>query len=486
MAETENKAQKTVGNFIWRLLERFGAQIVTLVVSIVLARLLDPTVYGTVALVTVFTAFLQVFVDSGLGNALVQKKDADDIDFSTVFYFNIVMCLFLYGIMFFVAPVIASFYDEPTLTPVIRVLSLTLVISGVKNVQQAYVSKTMQFKRFFFATLGGTIGAAVLGIFMAYRGYGVWALVAQMLFNLTVDTVILWITVKWRPVWAFSWKRLKGLFSFGWKLLVSSLFETGYNQMRSLIIGKKYSSEDLAYYNKGEQFPSLIATNINSSIDSVLLPTMSEVQDKREDVKYMTRRAVKTSAYIMCPLMMGLAVVAEPLILLLLTEKWASCIFYLRIFCFSYAFYPVSTANLNAIKALGRSDIYLKLEIVKKIFGFAAIFITMWISIEAMAYSLIVLTVLSTAINAYPNKKLLNYSVWEQTRDMLPSIVLAVLMGIPVYFLSFLPIPMLAILAVQVVAGMVLYVALSAIFKLEIFHYLLGMMKKFLKRGKAE
>ena len=282
--------KKAISSLIWRFLERCGAQGVSFIVSIVLARLLEPEVYGTIALISVFTAILQVFVDSGMANALIQKKDADELDFSSVFFFNLTMCLALYLLLFFCAPLIASFYNNAELIPVIRVLGITLLISGVKNVQQAYVSRTMQFKRFFFATLGGTIGAAVVGIAMAYIGFGVWALVAQTLFNSMTDTVILWITVKWRPRLLFSFRRLKGLLNYGWKLLVSGLLHTIYINLRSLMIGKFYTAQDLAYYEKGQSFPSFVVTNINSSIDSVLLPTMSGVQDNRETVKAITRR----------------------------------------------------------------------------------------------------------------------------------------------------------------------------------------------------
>ena len=389
-----------ITNFFWRFLERCGAQGVTFIVSIVLARLLDPTVYGTVALVTIFTTIMQVFVDSGMGNALIQKKDADDLDFSSVFYFNMAMCSVLYLIMFFAAPLIASFYRMPELTAIVRVLSFVVVISGVKNVQQAYVSRHLMFKRFFFSTLGGTIGAAVIGIAMAYLGFGVWALVAQMLFNAAVDTTILWITVKWRPKKMFSFQRLKSLFSYGWKLLASSLIDTVYNDLRQLIIGKKYSSGDLAYYNQGKKFPQLIVTNINTSIDSVLLPTMSKAQDDMAAVRSMTRRAIKTSTFLMMPAMIGLAVCAEPLVQLILTEKWLPCVLFLRIFCITYAFYPIHTANLNAIKAMGRSDLFLKLEIIKKTVGIIAILITMWISVQAMAYSFLVTTILNQIINS--------------------------------------------------------------------------------------
>lgn len=270
-----NIKNKTVSGLIWRFMERCGAQGVNFVVSIILARLLAPELYGTIALITVFTAILEIFVDSGMGNALIQKKDADDVDFSSVFYFNMLMCVVLYGVMFISAPYIAKFYKDSELTPIVRVMSLVLIISGLKNVQQAYVSRTMQFKRFFFATLGGTIVAAVVGIWMAYEGYGVWALVAQNLVNKVIDTTVLWFTVKWRPKLLFSIKRLKGLVSYGWKLLASSLLDTVYNNLRQLIIGKLYSSSDLAFYNRGKQFPNFVITNINTSIDSVLFPAMS-------------------------------------------------------------------------------------------------------------------------------------------------------------------------------------------------------------------
>ena len=473
-----------ITNFFWRFLERCGAQGVTFIVSIVLARLLDPTVYGTVALVTIFTTIMQVFVDSGMGNALIQKKDADDLDFSSVFYFNMAMCSVLYLIMFFAAPFIASFYRMPELTAIVRVLSFVVVISGVKNVQQAYVSRHLMFKRFFFSTLGGTIGAAVIGIAMAYLGFGVWALVAQMLFNAAVDTTILWITVKWRPKKMFSFQRLKSLFSYGWKLLASSLIDTVYNDLRQLIIGKKYSSGDLAYYNQGKKFPQLIVTNINTSIDSVLLPTMSKAQDDMAAVRSMTRRAIKTSTFLMMPAMIGLAVCAEPLVQLILTEKWLPCVLFLRIFCITYEFYPIHTANLNAIKAMGRSDLFLKLEIIKKTVGIIAILITMWISVQAMAYSFLVTTILNQIINSWPNKKLLNYSYLEQVKDMMPQILLSLGMGAAIYAVSFLHLSASLTLLIQIPLGVLVYWSGSKIFHVESYTYIIEMVKNFKKRKK--
>lgn len=476
------REKNVIKNFFWRFAERCGAQLVTFVVSIVLARILDPKDYGTIALVTVFTTILQVFVDSGLGTALIQKKDADDLDFSSVFYFNFIVCMVLYAGMFMAAPYIAVFYKDTTLTPVIRVISLTIVISGVKGIQQAYVSKNMLFKRFFFSTIGGTIFSAVLGIAMAYMGFGVWALVVQQLSNTAIDTLILWLTVRWRPKKMFSFERLKGLFSFGWKLLVSSLLDTAYNNLRNLIIGKLYSSSDLAFYNQGDKFPKVIVTNINTSIDSVLLPTMSVEQDNPERIKQMTRRAIKTSTYVMAPLMMGLAFCAEPVVRLILTDKWIPCIPFLRIFCITYMFWPVHTANLNAINAMGRSDWFLKLEIIKKIMGLAILLSTMWFGVMAMAYSLLLSSVLSQIINSWPNRKLLGYGYLEQVRDFAPGILLAVAMGICIYFVGYLPLPMIITLLIQIVLGAIIYIAASAILKFEEFEYLLGMVKSFIRK----
>ncbi|WP_329803762.1 lipopolysaccharide biosynthesis protein [Holdemanella biformis] len=462
----------TIKNFIWRFAERCGAQLVTFIVSIVLARLLAPEDYGTIALVTVFTTILQVFVDSGLGTALIQKKDADDLDFSSVFYFNFFVCIVLYIGMFLAAPIIAGFYGDNSLIPIIRVISLTIVISGVKGIQQSYVSRNMLFKRFFFATLGGTIFSAFLGIGLAYAGFGVWAIVAQQLSNTAIDTLILWITVKWRPKRMFSWNRLKGLLSFGWKLLVSSLLDTVYNNLRNLIIGKFYSSADLAYYNQGDKFPKIIVTNINSSIDSVLLPTLANEQEHIDRVKSMTRRAIKTSTFIMAPLMMGLAFCATSIVKIVLTDKWLPCVPYLQIFCVTYMFWPIHTANLNAINAMGRSDYFLKLEIAKKAIGLILLLSTMRFGVMIMAYSLLISSITSQIINSWPNKKLLGYGYFEQLRDILPSVLIALFMGGCVNLVNVLGFSDFLMILVQVPLGAFIYVGLSALFHLEAYAYL--------------
>ena len=477
-------SQKVFSNFIWRFLERCGAQLVTFIVSVVLARILDPNVYGITALVTVFTSILNVFLDSGFGNALIQKKEADELDFSSVFYFNVVSSIILYVLLFFFAPFISRFYNMPELIPVVRVLGIGLLISGVKNIQQAYVSRNMLFKKFFFATLGGTIGAAVIGVGMALMGFGVWALVVQGLFNSLVDTIILWITVKWRPKKMFSLTRLKSLFRYGWKLLASALLDTGYSQLYSLIIGKKYTSENLAYYNKGGQFPNVIVTNVNASIDSVLFPTMSSEQEDVERVKQLTRRAIKTSTYIIMPFMMGLAVCATPLVSIVLTDKWLPCVFFMRCYCFSYAFWPLHTANLNAIKALGRSDLFLKLEIIKKLVGIAILIGGMMISVKAMALGMILSSIIGQIINSWPNKKLLGYKYLDQLKDMMPQIILSCVMGAIVYAITFLPIANWGKLIIQIPLGIAIYVLGSKILKIDSFQYVIDIAKKLLGRKK--
>ena len=476
---------KTISNLFWRYAERSGAQGIGFIVSIVLARLLSPTEYGTIALVTVFLSIVQVFVDSGLGSALIQKKDADDIDFSTIFYFNIFMCMLIYGIVYVAAPFVAKYYNNTDLTNVVRVLGITIVISGIKNVQQAYVSKKLIFKKFFWATLFGTVLAGGVGIALAYLGFGVWSLVAQHIVNTLVDTVVLWITVKWRPKKAFSFERLKGLFSYGWKLLFSNLLNTIYNDVRQLIIGKVYSSADLAYYNRGKTFPNFVVNNINSSINSVLLPVMSRVQDDKAKLKSMTRRSIMVSSYIMWPFMFGIMAVGETLFRLLLTDKWLPSLPFLYIFCFVNGMQPIHTANLNAIKAQGRSDVFLRMEIIKKIVGILIILSTFRISVLAIGMGSVFYTIFASIVNAFPNRKFLNYSYFEQIKDILPSFVLAAVMGAIVYLF---PIPtswlLIIRLIIQVTVGITVYLVGTYLFKLEAGEYAKSTIIGFKNRKK--
>ena len=481
-----NNKAKVVSNLIWRFFERCGAQLVSFAVTVVLARILDPAEYGPIAKVAVFTSILLVFVDSGMANALIQKKDPDDLDFSSVFWFNLSFGVFLYALLFLFAPLIARMYHNPGLTPILRVLGLTLVVAGVKNVQQAYVSKTLQFKRFFFATLGGTLFSAALGIAMALLGFGVWALVAQQLSNVTVNTVILWFTVGWRPKKLFSFERLRGLLSYGWKLLGAQLLDTVYLKIYPLVIGVRYTDEDLAFFDRGNHLPNLVVENINYSIDSVLLPVLSDQQDRKDALREMTRRAIRTSSYVMMPLMAGLAVCAEPLIRLLLTEKWLPCVPFMQVFCIYYAFFPLHTANLNAIKAVGRSDVFLWLEVIKKVLETLVLLLTVRIGVFAMALGQLFCGVCSLLINAWPNRKLLAYPYRQQLKDVLPVIVLSLAMAACVWPVALLRLPDVLTLLVQIPLGVTVYVLGSKLLKLDSFDLILSLVKKMLHRGKEE
>lgn len=482
---SESGLQKKVfSGLFWKFGERIGAQAVSFLVSIILARLLLPSDYGVIALITIFIDIANVFVSSGFGAALVQKKDADEVDFSSVFYFSILMSWALYGIVFAVAPVVAGFYEKPILTPVLRVMALKLPLAGVNSVQHAYVQKKMLFKRFFFSTLIGTAGSAVVGIVMAYMGFGPWALVAQYLFNSTMDTVILWFTVRWRPVLRFSLERMKTLFSFGWKMLCSELIHTSYSQIRSLIIGKVYTEKDLAFYNQGGKLPSIIVTNINSSISSVLFPAMTMKQDNREKMKEMVRLSIRVSSYVMWPLMIGLMVMTEPVVRLIFTEKWLPCVPFMQIACIQYALEPVQTANVQAVKAMGKGRTYLIMEIVKKTFGIVMILAVMYRGVMAIALTAMVVTFFAALVNSTPNRKFLRYSYREQLADLLPSILLAAAMGTCVYLVGMIPAPAILSICIQVITGVFAYILLSLIFQVDQFIYIVGTLKSFFRTYK--
>lgn len=481
-----DKKSKVVSNLIWRFFERFGAQAVNIVVGIILARKLGPGPAGDIAVILAVITILRVFADSGMANALIQKKEPDDLDFSSVFFFNLGFSLILYAALFFAAPALARFYDNPDYVPILRVLGLMVVVSGLYNVQQAYVAKTLQFKRFFFATLGGTLVSAALSLTMAYTGFGIWSLVALQLSSFAVNTVILWFTVEWRPRPMFSFARLKALLSFGWKLLVASFMDAVYLQIYPLIIGARFEKTELGQFDKGRNWPDQITQSINASIDAVLLPVLSAEQDDRTRVRDMTRRAIKTSSYVMMPLMMGLAACARPLIHLLLGDEWMPAVKFLQIFCVIYAFYPLHTANLNAIKAMGRSDVFLKLEIVKKLLETSVLLITVRYSVLAMALGELGCSIASQLINAWPNRKLLDYSYLHQLRDMLPAILLSAAMAALVGLLLLLNLKDLPTLLLQVPLGVAFYALGSWLFKLDSFQFLLDIVKKYLHRKEAQ
>ncbi|WP_066633786.1 lipopolysaccharide biosynthesis protein [Desulfolucanica intricata] len=468
---------RVLSSLFWKLMERGGAHGIQFIVQIILARLLLPEDYGIIALVVIFTSFAGVFVQSGLNTALVQKKNADEADFSSVFYLSLFIACLIYIILFLAAPFIAAFYEEPQIISVLRVLSITLFFGAFNSIQNAVVSRNLQFKKLFFSSTGAILVSGIVGIYMAYAAFGVWALVGQQLVNQLFVTLILWFTIKWRPHLLFSLGRVKSLFSYGWKILVSTLIDTAYQDIRSLIIGKMYNPAMLGFFNRGQQFPGIIVANINGSIQSVMLPVLASQQDNRLRVKHMMRRAIITSSFIVFPMMVGLALIAEPLVKLLLTDKWLPCVPFLQIFSVSYALWPIHTANLQAIKALGYSDVFLKLEIIKKIMAFSILAVTVFYGIYAIALGQVLSGIISSFINSYPNKELLNYSYKEQWSDIYPSLLLSLVMGAVVYSLKWLGMSVLITLIIQVCVGVIIYIGMAWMFKLECFTYLFNTAK---------
>lgn len=481
MAENTLRRKVLTGMF-WRFSERICAQLVTFVVSIVLARILDPSHYGIISMITIFITIANVFVTDSFGKALVQKKDANSADFSSVFYFNILFSWIVYAVVYVIAPYIASFYNEPLLTPTMRVLALQLPLAGVNSVQQAYVSKNMLFKRFFWSTLIGTVVSGFVGIGMAVAGLGVWALVGQSLTNSVMDTVVLWFTVRWRPTREWSWKKLTELLSFGWKVLLTSLVNSLYDNLRSFIIGKSYTSADLAFYTKGIHYPSLVITTVNTSIGSVLFPAMSKLQDDKDRLKRSVRKSISVSTFVIFPLMALLAAVAPNLISWMLTDKWLPCVPFLQIACIYLAFYPINTANLQAIIALGRSDVYLKLNIIKKIIGVVCVLISLPFGVTILAGSEIIVGIAAVTTNISANKKLLNYSAKDLFDDVYKSALLSILMVVGIsaleHYLLLIISSSFMRMMIEILFGSGFYLIGSIILKSEELNYVVKILKK--------
>lgn len=479
-----NIKNKVLSGLLWKFSERMGSQIITFIISVILARILGPEEYGAIAIIMVFITISNVLITNGFSTALIQKNDVSTKDFSSAFYLNVIVGIILYLVLFFSAPIISDFYKMDVLVPTIRVLSLIVPIMGVNSIQQAYVSRNMLFRRFFFSTLIGTGVSGILGIVMAYKGFGIWALVFQYLSNNLINAIVLWFTVNWRPTKEFSIRHVKDLFSYGWKLLCAGLLDNGYSQLRSLLIGKMYSGEDLAYYNRGQQYPQLVVTNINTSISSVLFPALSRSQGNTKSVKAYTRRAIQVSSYIMWPVMAGLGVCAEPIVRIMLTDKWLPCVPYLQIACFTYGIWPIHTANLEALKAMGRSDLFLKLEIIKKSIGMVVLLATIPFGVMTMAMSAVWVSIISAFVNAWPNRKILSYSYIEQMKDMLPSMCLSAVMIAVVFPLKFVVLNDWLLLFLQAVLGIIVYLLGSILLKIDGFMFVLNIAKKMIGERK--
>ena len=481
MVQVKNKS--VIGSLFWKFMEQGGISLMSFVMNIILARLLDPEAYGIVGLITVFITVSTVFINGGFSNALIQKKEPKSIDYSSVFYLSFLVSTLCYGVIFVVAPHIAQFYNEPILAPILRVQAISLFFAAYTAVATAKFQKELRFKALFKRTLITIIFASAIGVYMAYKGFGVWALVGYSLAQGILNAVVLFITERWYPKLEFSFDRIKTLFSFGYKLLISNLIDTLYNNIYSLVIGKVYTKSDLGYYNKGKNFPNMIIQNLNTSIQSVLLPIMSRVLDDKQQLKAMTRRSITVSCFIIFPAMAGLAGISIPLVTLLLKEKWLPCVPFLCFCCFNYAFTPVNAANLQAINAMGRSDIFLKLEVIKKIIGISTLILTIPYGLYTMLFARCITTaVISLFLNAFPNRKLLDYSPLEQIKDIFPSALLSIFMCGVVWSINLLNLNSVITLIIQVIVGVVIYVAGAKLFKFEAFDYVMGIIKGYKKR----
>ncbi len=420
---------KILSGVFWQGLERIGSQGISFVISIILARLLAPAEFGVIAIMMVFISLCGCFVDSGFGTALIQKEDMKEADCCSVFYINIAVALVMYGLLFLAAPWIANFYHSPQLSLYLRILALGVVIRSFANVQLALLNKRMLFHLSFRINWVALLISGTLGIVFAYRGFGVWALIVQHLSNAVVTVIALWFWVKWRPQRLFDWQRAKGLFQFGWKLFVSGLMDAFYNDIFSLTIGKIANLTMLSYYNRGRLVPCTGMGVINSTLGSVLFSAFSEIQSDREKMRLLAYRGLHNIMFAVIPTLTLLFVLAEPLVKILLTEKWLPCVIFLRLCCIEYLFWPFHTTNLQIINACGRSDIFLILEIIKKVQCALIIFITYRFGVITMVAAGAVMGLVCVIENGWMNRKLIGYSPWTQLWDILPLLMIGIVSG---------------------------------------------------------
>lgn len=477
------KSDSISASFVWKAMEKFSVQGVSFILSVVLARLLLPEDYGLIALITIFISLATTFVQGGFNTALIQKKGADDKDYSSVLYFSLGIALLLYIVLFCVAPLIAYFYNEPELKNIVRIFAFTLFPGAFNSVQIAYCSVRMQFKRIFKCNLSAVLVSAILGIIIAILGGGAWALVCQYISKEITVCIIMLRYSEWRPKKLFSLERLKGLVSFGSKILASNLLVTFFLNIRSLIIGKIYNSSALAYFNRGKTFPQLIMDCVSGTIQSVLLPTYSARQDNLDEIKKMVRQSVRISCYLIFPAMLGLAVVADDLICFLLTEKWLASVPYLQIFCISYMFQPMQLAPEQAIRAIGRSDINLKIELCRKTSEITFLIISIKFGVIAIAISSIFAGLAAYIFVMRPSAKYLQYKISEQVMDIFSALILSIIMvlGIEVFSQVINITNVFARLFGKAIFGVVLYVVVSFLSKNKEFIFLINLITKRIK-----
>lgn len=487
MADSNIKG-KVFSNAIWKFAERVIAQMITLIVSVIIARILNPDDYSVVSVVTIFFSFSNILISGGLNTALIQKKDADEIDYSTVFHVSIILSVSVYAILFFMAPTIAELYGIELLTPIFRVMSLILPINAVKSIYCAYISSRLEFRKFFFSTLGGTIFSAIIGIYMALHGYGAWALVFQQMSNTLIDTTILIIVTRLPLRFLISKDRLKGLFQYGWKILATSFLNTVYNEISPLFVGLRYSATDLSFYTKGKSFPNLLSSTSTYTLSAVLFPVLAKYQDDKEIILKLTRRYMRVVSFIIFPLMFGFFAVSDNFIKVILTDKWMPASIYIKIFCVAMMFDVVTVGNCETIKAIGRSDVFLVIEIIKKTCYFIVIglFMVFTNTPQALAISAIVCNLIALTVNSIPNVKLIGYKITFLLQDLAPNFCTAAVMCIMVNVLGFLKINEIVLLLLQIISGGICYIVINAIIKNDSLIYLFGIIKEMVSGKNKE
>ena len=469
---------KTIRALFWSFFERIGQQGIQFIISIILARLLLPEQFGLIAMLWIFMAIAQSFIDSGFGQALIQKQDITHIDECSIFYFNILVGFLAAGLLCLAAPWIAGFYNQPLLAPLTYVLSLNMIINAFGVVQTTLLTKHIDFKTQLKVSVIATVISGTISVIMAFNGFGVWSLVAQSLCSTLFQTILLWFFNTWRPSLVFSLDSLRGMFPFGSRLLASGLLDTVFRNIYIVVIGKLFSPADLGFYSRGQRLQQLPVDNISSIISRVTFPVFSSVQDDKARLKRGVRKALTMLVMINFPMMIGMAIVAKPLVLLLLTDKWAPCIPYLQLLCVVGMLYPLHVINLNVLLAQGRSDLFFRLEILKKILIVIAIAVTYRCGIIAMIYGQIVTSCLAYLLNSYYTGKMLDYPITEQIQDLMPSLTLAIIMGGGIYALHYTPIVnQSALLLIQIMTGIGLYTLLCYIFRISSFMEVIEMVK---------
>lgn len=441
-----------------------------------------PEEFGIVALAGMFTVLIGIFIDCGMGTALVQKKNADDLDYNTLFWAQTAFATIVYIVLFFLAPWFALLFDTPKLTAVIRVSAILMPLGTLGGIQGVVVTRRMDFKVYFYRTLIASILSGGIGIFLAYQGWGVWALVAQNMLSTIIGTITVFFQVRWLPRFVFSVVRFKTLIGVGSKFMASSLIGTAFYQLRGYMVGLRYTATDLAYYNRGEGIPGVLTRNIDSTINGVLFPVFAKLQDDRAAVKQAVRRSIKTSSFFLFPMVLGLAAIADHLVIILYTEKWIACVPFLQVFCISECFTILNTANMQVLRGIGEVNNLLKLEIYKKPVMVSILAITMFISPLAIAIGMCIYGIYTMVINAFPNRKFINYHIKEQLKDISENALLALVMAVCVYLIGRLTLNLYLLITIQIIVGMLIYGFLSEYFKLDSWQYAKCNVKSYMNK----